>query len=249
MRPDEIKNLLNKVKNEEIDIEEALNQLRLLPFKDLGFAKVDSHRELRHGFPEVIFGEGKDCHKISAIMQEICNCGQNVLVTRLDDKKAEKLQEEFEDAVYFEDARVLRLLNHDINMVGRGEIVVVSAGTSDIPVAEEAFLTAQTMGNNVEKLYDVGVAGIHRLIKHQEQLINASVIIAVAGMEGALPSVISGLVSRPVVAVPTSVGYGASFGGVAALLSMLNSCASGVTVVNIDNGFGAAYAASLMNRK
>ncbi|MBE9503041.1 MAG: nickel pincer cofactor biosynthesis protein LarB [Proteobacteria bacterium] len=249
MRRDDIKNLLTMVKNEEIDIEEALNKLRLLPFKDLGFAKVDSHRELRHGFPEVIFGEGKDCHKISAIIQEICNGGQNVLVTRLDSIKAKKLQEEFGEAVYFEDARVLKLLNHDIAIEGRGEIVVVAAGTSDIPVAEEAFLTAEIMGNKVEKLYDVGVAGIHRLIKHQEQFMSASVIIAVAGMEGALPSVISGLVSRPVVAVPTSVGYGASFGGVAALLSMLNSCASGVTVVNIDNGFGAAYAASLMNRK
>lgn len=249
MRPDDVKKLLEMVKSGETGIEEALNELRRLPFTDLGFAKIDSHRELRHGFPEVIFGEGKDSDRIAAIIRAICSSGQNVLVTRLDGSKARSLQEEFGEAVYYKEARVLRLLNHDIKIEGRGEIVVVAAGTSDIPVAEEASLTAEIMGNKVEKLYDVGVAGIHRLFRHHERLMSAAVIIAVAGMEGALPGVISGLVSRPVVAVPTSIGYGASFGGIAALLAMLNSCASGVTVVNIDNGFGAAYAASLMNRK
>lgn len=248
MKKDDIKDLLTSVKNKEMDIDEALNTLKHLPFKNLGFAHVDSHRELRQGFPEVIFGENKDSHMISAIMKEISSNGQNVFVTRLDKSKAEKLENEFKDAKYFHDARVLQLASHKIKVDGRGKIVVVSAGTSDIPVAEEAYLTAKFMGNEVEKIYDVGVAGLHRLLKHHKNLMDASVIIAVAGMEGALPSVVAGLVSCPVIAVPTSVGYGASFGGVAALLAMLNSCASGVTVVNIDNGFGAAYAASLINR-
>ena len=249
MRIDEIKLILEKTKYGELEVDEALQKLKHLPLKDLGFAKVDSHRELRQGFPEVLFGEGKDSIKIISIMKEMTGLGQNILVTRLNVSKAEKILEEFGTAEYFHDPKVLKLINHPIVISGKGSILVVSAGTSDIPVAEEAALTAEIMGNRVERLYDVGVAGIHRLFSNHDRLSAASVLIVVAGMEGALPSVIGGLVSKPVIAVPTSVGYGASFGGLAALLAMLNSCASGITVVNIDNGFGAAYAASLINRK
>ena len=248
MRLDKIKELLNSVKNGEMDVDDALGSLKELPFKDLEFASIDSHRELRQGFPEVIYGEGKDEAKISAIVREMNKSGQNILITRLDKDKAEALCREFKAAEYFPDAGVARILNHEIEEKGKGTVLVVSGGTSDLAVAEEACLTAEIMGNRVERLYDVGVAGLHRLLGSHKKLLNASVIIAVAGMEGALPSVVGGLVAAPVIAVPTSVGYGASFGGVTALLAMLNSCASGITVVNIDNGFGAAYAASLINR-
>lgn len=248
MREKDVISLLEGVKRGELSIEDATDRLKTLPFKDIGFAAIDSHRELRQGFPEVIFGEGKDSAKISAILREINDGKQNILVTRVDEEKADKLTAEFEKAEYNDNARVLRIINHDIPQKGKGTILVVSAGTSDIPVAEEAFITAETMGNRVERLYDVGVAGIHRLLHRHERLRDASVIIVAAGMEGALPSVIGGLVEKPVIALPTSVGYGASFKGIAALLAMLNSCASGITVVNIDNGFGAAYAASLINR-
>ena len=248
MKKEKIEEILNRVKDGALDVEEAVRSLEELPFKDIGFATIDSHRELRQGFPEVIFGEGKDTDKIAAIMQELCSKGQNILVTRVDGLKAEELLRTFKTAEYHKDARVLRLINHEIKVAGKGTVLVVSAGTSDIPVAEEACLTAEIMGNRVERLYDVGVAGIHRLLGHRDRLLSASVIIVVAGMEGALPSVVGGLVSSPVIAVPTSIGYGASFEGVAALLAMLNSCASGVTVVNIDNGFGAACAAGLINR-
>ena len=230
-----------------METDDALAKLRRLPFSDLGFAKVDGHRELRQGFPEVIYGEGKSAEKISAIMSEMIKGGQNVLVTRLDASKAVVLKKKFSDAEYFDEARILRVLKNR-GKRGTGKIYVVAAGTSDISVAEEAYITAESMGNDVERLYDVGVAGLHRLLFHHEKLLTAGVVIAVAGMEGALPSVVGGLVSCPVIAVPTSVGYGASFNGITALLAMLNSCASGVTVVNIDNGYGAAYAASLMNR-
>ncbi len=248
MRADKIKELLNSVKNGDIDVDDALGTLKQLPFKDLEFASIDSHRELRQGFPEVIYGEGKDAGKISAIITEMNMAGQNILVTRLDQDKAKTVCKNFKNAEYFPDARVMRILNHEIENKGKGTVLVISAGTSDVPVAEEAYLTAEIMGNSVERLYDVGVAGLHRLLSSHKKLMDASVIIAVAGMEGALPSVVGGLVSAPVIAVPTSVGYGASFNGVTALLAMLNSCASGITVVNIDNGFGAAYAASLINR-
>lgn len=248
MREDKIKELLKSVKNGEIDLDDALGTLKQLPFKDLEFVSIDSHRELRQGFPEVIYGEGKDVEKISAIITEMIKTDQNILITRLDAEKAAILCKGFKKAEYFADARVLRILSHEISTKGKGTVLVISAGTSDVPVAEEAYLTAEIMGNRVEKLYDVGVAGLHRLLASHDKLIKASVIIAVAGMEGALPSVIGGLVSAPVIAVPTSVGYGTSFGGVTALLAMLNSCASGITVVNIDNGFGAAYAASLINK-
>ncbi|MDH3973109.1 MAG: nickel pincer cofactor biosynthesis protein LarB [Deltaproteobacteria bacterium] len=248
MRKDKLEEILTAIKAGKLDVDEAVRELRHLPFRDLGFANVDSHRELRQGFPEVIFGEGKDAGKIAAIAKEMINSGHNVLITRLDEEKARHISGEIDGAEYVSDAGVMKIIKGEIKVEGKGDILVVSAGTSDIPVAEEAFHTADMMGNRVERLYDVGVAGIHRLLSRHEKLAGASVIIAVAGMEGALPSVVGGLVSCPVIAVPTSVGYGASFNGVTALLAMLNSCASGVTVVNIDNGFGAAYAASLINR-
>lgn len=229
--------------------EHGLERLRNLPFEDLGFAQVDHHRVLRQGQPEVIFGQGKTVEQISIIMESMVAQCSNVLVTRLEELQAKKLQAVFPGSVYHAEARCLTLEVTPQVKQGRGTILIVSAGTSDLPVASEALVTARFMGNHAELLCDVGVAGIHRLLSRIELLRAATVLIVVAGMEGALPSVVGGLVDRPVIAVPTSVGYGASFGGIAALLGMLNSCASGVTVVNIDNGFGAACAASLMNRE
>jgi len=243
-----LEQLLKKVKAGETSIDEAMAQLKSLPFEDLGFARVDHHRTLRKGFPEVIWGEGKTTAQILSIMRELKNKGQNVLITRIDEKKARTIQKVFRKSQYYPRSRVLTLIHPPIEMIGKGTILVITAGTTDIPVAEEASVTAQMMGNRVETLYDVGVAGIHRLLSERGRLEAAHVLIVVAGMEGALPSVVGGLVDRPVIAVPTSVGYGTSFGGVTALLAMLNSCASGVAVVNIDNGFGAGYAASLINR-
>jgi hypothetical protein len=208
---------------------------------------IDHHRPLRKGFPEVIFGEGKDAEQVIKIMERMVTAHENILVTRIDEKKAKVVLQHFPHATYHHRARALTLRAGEV-AAGKGTILIISAGTSDIPVAEEAALTAHIMGNEVETLYDVGVSGIHRLLSHQEKLLEASVLIVVAGMEGALPSVVGGLVARPVIAVPTSVGYGTSFGGLAALLAMLNSCASNVAVVNIDNGFGAGYIASLINR-
>jgi NCAIR mutase (PurE)-related protein len=244
----DLKSLLNNVKNGDLEVEEALERLRHLPFEEIECASVDHHRELRQGFPEVILGEPKSVEQIVKILSVLADRGNNVLVTRLDSGKARSVMGKFPAAIYHDDARCLTIEQKPLEMLGKGKILVISAGTSDIPVAAEAVVTARMMGNEVEHIYDVGVSGIHRLLAHRERLFSASVLIVVAGMEGALPSVVGGLVSRPVIAVPTSVGYGASFGGIAALLGMLNSCASGVTVVNIDNGFGAAYAASLMNR-
>jgi NCAIR mutase (PurE)-related protein len=244
----DLKSLLNNVRNGDLEVEEALERLRHLPFEEIECASVDHHRELRQGFPEVVLGEPKSVEQIVKILNALADMGNNVLVTRLDSGKARSVMGKFPAAVYHDDARCLTIEQKPVEMLGKGNILVISAGTSDIPVAAEAVVTARMMGNEVEHIYDVGVSGIHRLLAHRERLFSASVLIVVAGMEGALPSVVGGLVSRPVIAVPTSVGYGASFGGIAALLGMLNSCASGVTVVNIDNGFGAAYAASLMNR-
>jgi NCAIR mutase (PurE)-related protein len=223
-------------------------RLKSLPFEDLGFARVDHHRSLRKGFPEVIWGEGKTSGQILTIMKQLKKKGQNILITRLDNKKAMAIQKVFPKSLYHPRSKVLTYLTHRLTLEGKGTILVITAGTTDIPVAEEAAVTAQFMGNRVETLYDVGVAGIHRLLSERPRLEAARVIIVVAGMEGALPSVVGGLVDRPVIAVPTSVGYGTSFGGVTALLAMLNSCASGVSVVNIDNGFGAGCMASLINR-
>jgi pyridinium-3,5-biscarboxylic acid mononucleotide synthase len=243
-----LEHLLEAVKSGGTSVEEAKAQLRSLPFEDLGFARVDHHRVLRKGFPEVIWGEGKTSRQILSIMRQLKSKGHNVLITRLDEKKAKVIHRVFRKSRYYPQSRVLTLLSHPVERIGKGTILVVTAGTTDIPVAEEAVVTAQLMGNQVETLYDVGVAGIHRLLSERGRLEKARVIIVVAGMEGALPSVVGGLVDRPVIAVPTSIGYGTSFGGVTALLAMLNSCASGVAVVNIDNGFGAGCMASLINR-
>jgi NCAIR mutase (PurE)-related protein len=245
----ELKNLFQNLKNGDIDIDDVLERLKHLPFEDIECATVDHHRTLRQGFPEVILGEGKSVGQIEKIITAMHDNGDNILVTRLDEAKAFGIKQGFPAAVYHGDARCLTIEQKPVEMTGRGKILVISAGTSDIPVAAEAVITARMMGNEVEHLYDVGVAGIHRLLARRELLFTASVIIVVAGMEGALPSVVAGMVAKPVIGVPTSVGYGASFGGIAALLGMLNSCSAGVTVVNIDNGFGAAYAASLINRE
>ncbi len=243
-----LKDILVRVKEGKLSITEALESLRALPFEDLGFAKVDHHRTLRKGFPEVIFGPGKEPAQIVAIAQKLQEKGQPVLVTRLEEEVADRLSRALPGLRYFRQARLALLGEVPAPSSGLGTILVLAAGTADLSVAEEAALTAEVMGNPVERLYDVGVAGLHRLLENWQKLYQASVLIVVAGMEGALPSVVGGLVDRPVIAVPTSVGYGASFGGLAALLAMLNSCAPGVTVVNIDNGFGAAVAATLMNR-
>jgi len=244
----EIKSLLHNLKNGDIDIDDVMERLKHLPFEEIGCATLDHHRELRQGFPEVILGEGKSVGQLEKIIAAMLDQGNNILATRLDEDKAVRIRQGFPTALYHGDARCLTIEQKPVEMTGKGKILVVSAGTSDIPVAAEALVTARMMGNEVEHLFDVGVAGIHRLLARRELLLSAAVIVVVAGMEGALPSVVAGMVGKPVIGVPTSVGYGASFGGIAALLGMLNSCAAGVTVVNIDNGFGAAYAASLINR-
>jgi len=243
-----LEGLLKKVRSGRTSIDGAMAQLKSLPFEDLGYARVDHHRSLRKGFPEVIWGEGKTSEQILAIMKEMKKKGQNILITRLEEKKAKAIQKAFPKSEYYPQSKVLTYLTHPVTFEGKGTILVITAGTTDIPVAEEAAVTARFMGNRVETVYDVGVSGIHRLLSERKRLEKARVLIVVAGMEGALPSVVGGLVDRPVIAVPTSIGYGTSFGGIAALLAMLNSCASGVAVVNIDNGFGAGYMASLINR-
>ena len=240
--------LLEKVRGGKITIADAIARLRHLPFEDLGFAKIDHHRALRQGFPEVILGQGKDAREIVAIVRSMRRRKMNILVTRVSADQVAQLKTLTTGLTYHSVARAVTWVGNPIKITGKGTVLVVCAGTSDIPVAEEAALTAAMMGNRVEKLFDVGVAGIHRLLDNHSRLDAASVLIVVAGMEGALPSVVAGLISKPVIAVPTSVGYGASFNGLSALLGMLNSCAAGVTVVNIDNGFGAGFAASLINR-
>jgi NCAIR mutase (PurE)-related protein len=254
MNQSELLKILEFVKSGELTPDKAIERLKHLPFEDLGFAKVDHHRALRQGFAEVVFGKGKTPQQVAGIVRAMLHkkdTRHNVLVTRADRKMFSAVKRAAgKDArnAKFHDLSGVITIERSQEVTGKGAIVVVSAGTSDIPVAEEALLTARMMGNRAEHLYDVGVAGIHRLLEHRENLTRARVIICVAGMEGALPSVVGGLVAVPVIAVPTSVGYGASFGGVAALLGMLNSCASNVTVVNIDNGFGAACVASCINR-
>jgi NCAIR mutase (PurE)-related protein len=242
-----IKKLFDQVKRGKLSPDEAVQRLRHLPFEDLGFANVDHHRSLRVGMPEVIFGPGKTAQQFAEIFARLAERGHNVLATRVSHDQFRAVRRKFRKAELHELARAVTL-TRDETTHGKGKIVVVSAGTSDIPVAEEAVVTAQVMGNEVQHLYDVGVAGIHRLLARREVLTEARVVIVCAGMEGALPSVVGGLVGVPVIAVPTSVGYGASYKGIAALLGMLNSCASNVTVVNIDNGFGAGYVASIINR-
>jgi NCAIR mutase (PurE)-related protein len=248
MNQEAVKKLLTEVRKGEIPIDEALDRLKTLPYLDLGFAVLDTHRALRQGFPEVIMGEGKEAGDILGIIDGLREGGNTILVTRVDAEKAQAVRSGLPDMTYNERARALVLVETEIEIRGRGTIMVVSAGTSDIPVAEEAALVCELMGNRTERLWDVGVAGIHRLMNHIDRLRSAHVLVVVAGMEGALPSVIGGIVERPVVAVPTSIGYGAGFGGLSALLGMLNSCAAGVSVVNIDNGFGGGYVASLINR-
>ncbi|MBW2038202.1 MAG: nickel pincer cofactor biosynthesis protein LarB [Deltaproteobacteria bacterium] len=243
-----LEELLRSIQRGKVSVPEGIRILKDLPFEDIGEAMIDHHRTLRKGFPEVIFGEGKDPEQVVKIMEGMVEAEENILVTRIEEAKARTVLQRFPKASYHPRVRAITLQVSEAEEVGRGTILVISAGTSDIPVAEEAVVTANMMGNRVETLYDVGVSGVHRLLNYREKLMEANVLIVVAGMEGALPSVVGGLVARPVIAVPTSVGYGTSFAGLAPLLAMLNSCASNVAVVNIDNGFGAGYIASLINR-
>jgi NCAIR mutase (PurE)-related protein len=247
MTEQQLRELMQEVRSGALDVEQALVRLRHMPFEDLGFAKVDHHRAIRQGMPEVVFGLGKAPEHTAAIAGRLIEHAQNILVTRATPETAARVIEKIPDAEYFPASGALRVWR-DRTVRGRGRIAVVCAGTSDIPVAEEAQVTAEVMGNEVETIHDIGVAGIHRLMNNRARLTEAKVIVVCAGMEGALPSAVGGLVAVPVIAVPTSVGYGASFHGLAALLGMLNSCASNVAVVNIDNGFGGGYVASLINR-
>jgi hypothetical protein len=242
----ELRRLLERVQRGTCSIDDAFSRLRDLPFEDLGFAKVDHHRALRHGYPEVIYCPGKATEHVVEIARAIVARGSNLLATRASRDVFDAVSDAIAGVEYNALGRTIRYVQTPLD--ARVGILIVSAGTSDIPVAEEAFETATIMGNRVERLYDVGVAGLHRLLSHASTLTSARVIVVVAGMEGALPSVVGGLVGVPIIAVPTSTGYGASFNGLAALLAMLNTCASGVTVVNIDNGYGAGYAAALINR-
>ncbi len=247
MQAEQLRALLEGVRSGAVEVDAALERMRHLPYEDLGFAKLDHHRALRHGMPEVVFAQGKTPEEVLEIARRLLEISRNMLITRADALTAARVLEQFPEAEHFPRSGAVRVWG-DRTLYGKGKIAVVSAGTSDIPVAEEARVTAEVMGNEVDAVYDIGVAGIHRLMSNRERLLQARVVVVCAGMEGALPSVVGGMVSCPVIAVPTSVGYGASFHGLAALLGMLNSCASNVTVVNIDNGFGAGYVASLINR-
>lgn len=247
MNKEQLRELLGQVKDEGLSIDEALDKIKDLPYRDLEYAKIDNHREVRNGYPEVIYCEGKSVEHIQGIVASMLEQGNvNILGTRAGAGVYEVIREITDDVEYHEQARIV-VVNKVETPKTEEKILVVTGGTSDIPVAEEAAITAQVFGNTVERLYDVGVAGLHRLLSKRDKLFEANVIIAVAGMEGALASVVGGLVDKPVIAVPTSIGYGANFGGLSALLSMLNSCAAGVSVVNIDNGFGAGYMASMIN--
>jgi len=247
MNSESIRKLFEQVRAGKVTPDDAVQRLRHMPFEDLGFAKIDHHRALRAGMPEVVFGEGKTPSQLAQIFSRLAQHGGNILATRANNTQFAAVKKKVRGVKYHELSRAI-VLQRDNRKYGKGTIAVVSAGTSDIPVAEEAVVTAEIMGNDVEHLYDVGVAGIHRLLANRGTLTRARIVIVCAGMEGALPSVVGGLVGVPVIAVPTSVGYGAAFKGVAALLGMMNSCASNVSVVNIDNGFGAGYVASLINR-
>lgn len=258
MKEKDIRDLLEQVKNNDMSVDEAASALKELPYKDIGFANIDNHRALRTGFPEVIFCQGKTPEQIRDIMAELVKKGGSIMGTRATAADYAAVKEKLPQAIFYEAARIIAVLDVDDkaskNAGEKGEkemrtVAVVTAGTADIPVAEEAAVTAEIMGNKVNRIYDVGVAGIHRLFDKLDKIREADVVITVAGMEGALASVVGGLVDAPVIAVPTSIGYGANLGGLSALLSMLNSCANGVAVVNIDNGFGAAYMAAVINRK
>ncbi|MGH9390275.1 MAG: nickel pincer cofactor biosynthesis protein LarB, partial [Vicinamibacteria bacterium] len=243
-----LRELLEQVERGTLGVPQALERLRGFPYEDLGFARIDTHRHLRQGFPEVVLGEGKTASQIAEIMEKLRVSGANLLATRVSAEKKDPILRAIPDALYDATSRTLRILQKKVEIQGRGTVLVVSAGTSDLPVAEEAVITAEIMGNRVERLYDVGVAGAHRILAERDRLARAGVLIVGAGMDAALASVVGGMVGVPVIAVPTSIGYGANFAGLSALLGMLNSCAAGVTVVNIDNGFGAAAAATRINR-
>lgn len=247
MNTESLKKLLEDVKSGKLSAEDAVLNLKKLPFEDLGFAKVDHHRNLRTGYPEVVFCQGKTVEQVKQIMSKLMEYDNNIMATRASRDVYEGVREITSEAVYYEAARIVVVKRKEIILSDK-VVAVVSAGTADLPVAEEAAVTAEVMGNKVDRIYDVGVAGLHRLLANYDRLTRANVLIVVAGMEGALASVVGGLVERPVIAVPTSIGYGANFGGLSALLSMLNSCAAGVAVVNIDNGFGAGYLASIINK-
>lgn len=251
MNKEELKKTLEQVKTGKISVAKAVSRLKHFPYQDLGFAKIDTHRSLRRGFPEVIFCKGKTIEQIKKIIAKTKK--SEIIASKASPEVFKAIKKIIPEAVYFEQARIVAVPPCPPKLkrrrTSKGNILVITAGTADIPVAEEAAVTAELMGNRVDRLYDVGVAGIHRVLDHQDKLSKASVLIVVAGMEGALPSVVSGLVDKPVIAVPTSVGYGSSFEGLAALLTMLNSCSPGITVVNIDNGFGAGYFAGLINKK
>jgi len=248
VKKEQIEEILKSVKNNDLDIDQAMDNLRDLPFEDLGYAKVDHHRGLRNGYPEVIYCEGKTTAEIKGIVAKMMDRDQNILATRADEEVYHALQELTDDLEYHARARIVVVQKEELEL-SDSKLLVMTGGTSDLAVAEEAAITAEVMGNTVERAYDVGVAGLHRLLAQKDKMAEANVIITVAGMEGALASVVSGLTDKPIIAVPTSVGYGANFDGLAALLAMLNSCASGLGVVNIDNGFGAAYLAdSIINQ-
>lgn len=242
-----VNKILESFRDGSITQQEALEKLKILPYEDLQFAKIDHHRMLRQGFPEVVFCQGKTIEQVAEIMKCLINHNTNILATRANKQMFEAVQAVIPDAEYHELAKLIIVKREEVKVDEKRFILVMTAGTSDIPVAEEAALTAEIMGNNVKRVYDVGVAGIHRLLAQQQLIQEANVLIVAAGMEGALASVVGGMVAKPVIAVPTSIGYGANFGGLAALLSMLNSCAAGVAVVNIDNGFGAGRLASIIN--
>ena len=248
MDKDVLLKILSSVAAGNTSTADAAARLEHLAYEDIAYAHIDHPRSLRKGFPEVIFGEGKTAEQIVGIMEKMQHQENIILVTRIDQPKAEDVLSKFPKAVYHSDARMVVLELKKVMNRGRGPILIISAGTSDIPVAKEAYLTAQAMGNTVETIFDVGVSGIHRLLNHHKAIDQANVLIVVAGMEGALPSVVAGMVDRPVIAVPTSVGYGVNLGGMTALFAMLNSCSSNVAVVNIDNGFGAGYMAAAINR-
>jgi hypothetical protein len=240
--------LLESVAEGRVSADDGAEKLQHMAFEDITYAHIDHHRSLRKGFPEVIYGEGKTADQIAGIMEKMVDQENIILVTRTNPQKAESLLSRFPQAVYHADARMIVMELNPVSVQGRGLILIISAGTSDIPVAQEAFLTARAMGNDVNTIFDVGVSGIHRLLNHKDLIDQAAVLIVVAGMEGALPSVVAGMVARPVIAVPTSVGYGVNLGGLTALFAMLNSCSSNVAVVNIDNGFGAGYMAAMINK-